>query len=105
MNFRSLRAPAVRGFRQMPDEAEALVVPAPVPEIAAQLNADLVRVDICDPRELDHEGAIPGAFHAQACAAGSPNGKPPEIRCWRERCAMARLLKSGGTARPDEGGQ
>lgn len=49
-----------KGYREMLAEAEALVVsvePGALPEGA-------VMVDIRDPRELEREGMVPGAFHA-----------------------------------------
>lgn len=49
-----------RGYREMLAEAEtvvASVAPGELPEGA-------VLVDIRDPRELEREGKVPGAFHA-----------------------------------------
>lgn len=49
-----------RGYREMLAEAEtvvASVAPGELPEGA-------VLVDIRDPRELEHDGKVPGAFHA-----------------------------------------
>ena len=54
-----------RGFRQMLDEADALVASVSVEEMAQRTDDQaLVMVDIRDPRELEREGMIPGAFHA-----------------------------------------
>ena len=55
----------VKGYRQLVDEANAVVTTLPVEEAIALFGReDVVFVDIRDPRELDREGRIPGAFHA-----------------------------------------
>ena len=53
-----------KGFRQMLDEANATIETLPVEEaLALHGNNDVVFVDLRDPREVDREGRIPGAFH------------------------------------------
>ncbi len=54
----------VKGIRQLLDEANAAVTTVP-PEAALALagRADVLFVDLRDPRELAREGKIPGAFH------------------------------------------
>ncbi|SIP95512.1 Rhodanese-related sulfurtransferase [Paracoccus thiocyanatus] len=53
------------GYKQMLADADALVRSVSVGEAAAmQADPQLVMVDIRDPRELDRDGMIPGAFHA-----------------------------------------
>lgn len=54
-----------RGYKAMLAAAEAAVRSIDVAEAAA-LRADpgVVLVDVRDPRELEHEGLIPGARHA-----------------------------------------
>ena len=72
-----------KGFRQMLAEAEAEIETLPAPD-ATKLHGDpaVVFVDLRDPRELEREGRIPGAFH---CTRGmlefwidpaSPYAKP-----------------------------
>jgi rhodanese-related sulfurtransferase len=53
-----------KGFRQMLAEAEADIETLPAPD-ATKLHGDpaVVFVDLRDPRELEREGRIPGAFH------------------------------------------
>jgi rhodanese-related sulfurtransferase len=54
-----------KGYKEMLAEAEALVQSVSGAEMAAHLPAlDAVMVDIRDPREIEREGMIPGAFHA-----------------------------------------
>lgn len=54
-----------RGFREMLAEAEAVVRSVDVAEAATLAgDADVVVVDVRDPRELEHAGMIPGARHA-----------------------------------------
>ena len=51
--------------RQLIDEAMAAIETVPTAEaIALTGSPDVVFVDIRDPRELEREGMIPGAFHA-----------------------------------------
>lgn len=53
------------GFKQMLADADALVRSVSVEEAAGmQDDPAVVMVDIRDPRELDRDGMIPGAFHA-----------------------------------------
>jgi rhodanese-related sulfurtransferase len=53
-----------KGFRQMLAEAEAEIETLPASD-ATNLHGDpaVVFVDLRDPRELEREGRIPGAFH------------------------------------------
>jgi rhodanese-related sulfurtransferase len=54
-----------KGYRQLVAEADAeieAISPAEAAELAA--NGETVLVDIRDPRELEREGRIAGAFHA-----------------------------------------
>jgi rhodanese-related sulfurtransferase len=54
-----------KGYKEMLAEADALVQSVTGAEMAAQMpSAEIVMVDIRDPRELEREGVIPGAFHA-----------------------------------------
>lgn len=54
-----------KGYKDMMAEADAIVQSVTAPEMAGQMGAgDVVMVDIRDPRELEREGMIPGAFHA-----------------------------------------
>lgn len=54
-----------KGYKDMLAEADALVQSVTGEEMAARLEDDgIVLVDIRDPRELEREGLIPGAFHA-----------------------------------------
>ena len=53
-----------KGYKALLDEANAVVETVPV-DAAKALHgaADVVFVDLRDPRELEREGMIPGAFH------------------------------------------
>lgn len=54
-----------KGYKQMLDAADAKVRSVSTEDMAGCLGAeDVVMVDIRDPRELEREGMIPGAFHA-----------------------------------------
>jgi len=54
----------VNGFRQLLDQALAKIRTLKPAEAAALLGRDdVVFVDLRDPREVEREGAIPGAFH------------------------------------------
>jgi len=54
-----------KGYKEMLAEADALVQSVSGDEMfARQDDAGVVMVDIRDPRELEREGMIPGAFHA-----------------------------------------
>jgi rhodanese-related sulfurtransferase len=72
-----------KGYKQLLAEAEAQIVTLSVPDaIAEHGKADTVFVDLRDPREMEREGKMPGAF---ACTRGmlefwidpeSPYAKP-----------------------------
>lgn len=54
-----------KGYKQMLAEAEAEVQSVSGADMEGRFeDADIVMVDIRDPRELEREGMIPGAFHA-----------------------------------------
>lgn len=54
-----------KGYKQLISEANARVRTLSLDEAAAKLGSDdVVFVDIRDPRELQREGMIPGAFSA-----------------------------------------
>lgn len=54
-----------RGYKDMLAEADAAVASVTPDEMVPRLDDPaIVMVDIRDPRELDREGMIPGAFHA-----------------------------------------
>ena len=73
----------VRGIKAMIDEANALVeVMSAEDAIAAAKQPDVILIDIRDPREIERDGRIPGAF---SCTRGmlefwidpeSPYAKP-----------------------------
>jgi rhodanese-related sulfurtransferase len=53
------------GYQTLLDEANAVVETISAAQLAEQLGADdLVLIDIRDVRELQREGALPGAIHA-----------------------------------------
>lgn len=53
-----------KGYKAMLEEANAQIATLPVADALQRLgNADTVFVDLRDPRELEREGKIPGAFH------------------------------------------
>ena len=53
-----------KGFRRMVDEAKARITTIPLAEARKRLGQEgVVFVDLRDVRELEREGAIPGAFH------------------------------------------
>lgn len=53
-----------RGFRQLVAEANSEIETVMVEDAKTLLgNDDVVFVDLRDPRELEREGKIPGAFH------------------------------------------
>lgn len=72
-----------RGIKQLMAEANAEIETMSVAEVQeAMQDADVVLVDIRDPREIERDGRIPGAF---SCTRGmlefwidpeSPYGKP-----------------------------
>ncbi len=52
------------GYRDLIEAAEAEIATLPVEEAASLLGRnDVVFVDLRDPRELEREGRMPGAFH------------------------------------------
>ena len=52
------------GYKAMLAEADAAVTTLGAAEaVAAAARADTVLVDLRDPRELEREGRVPGAFH------------------------------------------
>jgi rhodanese-related sulfurtransferase len=53
-----------KGYKALVDEANAAVETLPIEQAKALHGRDdVVFVDLRDPRELDREGRIPGAFH------------------------------------------
>jgi rhodanese-related sulfurtransferase len=53
-----------RGYKVLLDEANAAVETLEVETVVEILNRDdVVLVDLRDPRELEREGKMPGAFH------------------------------------------
>ena len=53
-----------KGYRALLDEANAQVATMTVAEAAVlAAGGDIVLVDLRDPREVEREGRIPGAFH------------------------------------------
>jgi rhodanese-related sulfurtransferase len=53
-----------RGFRQLVDDATREITTVSVSDAKRLLGApDVLFVDLRDPRELEREGKIPGAFH------------------------------------------
>ena len=53
-----------KGFRQLVDEAKSRITTIGLEEARARHGrSDVVFVDLRDVRELEREGAIPGAFH------------------------------------------
>ena len=54
----------VKGYRALLDEANAAIETLPVEAAKALVgDRDTVFVDLRDPRELEREGRLPGAFH------------------------------------------
>ena len=54
-----------KGYKDLLTEAQSLIETVPTARaIAAHGDADTVFIDLRDPRELEREGMIPGAFHA-----------------------------------------
>src|SRR3546814_1795491 len=54
-----------KGYKAMLDEALARIETLTPQQAAEQLGRDdVVFVDLRDPRELEREGMVPGAFHA-----------------------------------------
>ncbi|MFL5140103.1 MAG: rhodanese-like domain-containing protein [Microvirga sp.] len=53
-----------RGYKAMVADANATIETVPVKEaVTLHGRDDVVLVDLRDPRELEREGRIPGAFH------------------------------------------
>lgn len=53
-----------RGYKAMIDEANGRIETIPAAEaVKLQGRDDVVLVDIRDPRELERDGRVPGAFH------------------------------------------
>jgi rhodanese-related sulfurtransferase len=56
--------PITKGYKQLLAEARAAITAVePAAAVADLGNEDVVFVDLRDPRELEREGKIPGAFH------------------------------------------
>ncbi|MFG1349244.1 rhodanese-like domain-containing protein [Xanthobacter autotrophicus] len=84
-----------RGFKQLLEEANARVATLTPQDAQRRIAEGALLVDVRDPRELEREGRIPGAFH---CPRGmlefwidpeSPYFKPPfgEDRAFIFLCA------------------
>ena len=57
--------PITKGFQELLREANARIVTRTVAEARdMQDDANVVLVDIRDPRELERDGKVPGALHA-----------------------------------------
>lgn len=57
--------PITKGYRALVDEAMAQVKTYSVAEVRARMDDPRMQiVDIRDVRELQHEGTVPGSFHA-----------------------------------------
>jgi rhodanese-related sulfurtransferase len=57
--------PVTKGFRKLVDEANARIRTIGLEEAKAKLgDPNVMFVDLRDPRELEREGMVPGAFHA-----------------------------------------
>ena len=53
-----------RGYKALVEEANSKIETVPAADaVALQGRDDVVLVDLRDPRELEREGKIPGAFH------------------------------------------
>ena len=72
-----------RGYKALVDEANSKIETIPAAEaVALHGREDVVLVDLRDPRELEREGRIPGAFHCPRgmlefwIDPGSPYHKP-----------------------------
>jgi rhodanese-related sulfurtransferase len=56
--------PITKGYKALLAEANAAITAVePIAAIARQNDAATIFVDLRDPRELEREGKIPGAFH------------------------------------------
>jgi rhodanese-related sulfurtransferase len=57
--------PVTRGIKELLAEANEVVTTLPTTQAIGLVEAgDVTFVDLRDPRELEREGMIPGAFHA-----------------------------------------
>lgn len=53
-----------KGYRELLAEADAVIETVPAPQaLALRDDPGVVFVDLRDPREIQREGRIPGAFH------------------------------------------
>lgn len=52
-----------RGFKALLAEADARVLTLTPAEAQARIAAGALLVDVRDPREIEREGRVPGAFH------------------------------------------
>ena len=60
--------PITKGYRALVDEAMAQVKTYSVQAVRERMGRpDLQIVDIRDIRELQHEGTVPGSYHAPRC--------------------------------------
>ncbi len=60
-----LHMPVTKGIKELLAEANEAVRTVPTAEAIAMLGEDGVTfVDLRDPRELERDGMVPGAFHA-----------------------------------------
>ena len=54
-----------QSVKSMVDEARATIIERPAADVIAKAkDPNVVLVDIRDPRELERDGRVPGAFHA-----------------------------------------
>jgi rhodanese-related sulfurtransferase len=64
MEFYTMPQHIVKGYRALLDEANAAIRTLSVEEAKALLtNPEVQFIDLRDPRELEREGKMPGAFH------------------------------------------
>jgi rhodanese-related sulfurtransferase len=104
-----------RGYKKLIDEANAKIETLSVADALSKLgDPDVVFVDIRETKELEREGAIPGAFHAPRgmlefwVDPQSPyhkevfsSGKHFVLYCqsaWRSALATATLVDMGLTS-------
>ena len=53
-----------RGYKELVAEAETMIETLPVADAVTLVGKDdVVLVDLRDPRELERDGRVPGAFH------------------------------------------
>jgi rhodanese-related sulfurtransferase len=70
-----------RGIKAMIDEANAEIETLSAPDaIKAAQRDDVVIVDIRDPREIERDGKIPGAF---SCTRGGNSSSTAPAACAR----------------------